>query len=347
MIKRIHKTATAMGKNITPGVDEESKLAVLFKVNKLINQERSLNKLLELTLSTLTELLNVKKIAIFLINEKHELRLTREIGFGSVSAEEMAFAENTLASSQPLVLQGIENKVKIFLPLKHKLKSIGVIVLEDLSEGIAVQEGDVDFLQMIANEVASSLENILLIEDIRKKAIIDFLTQIYNRRYFMEQLENEILRTKRFKHPLSLAILDLDLFKLYNDSNGHVMGDWLLKNFAQLLLKNIRETDIVARYGGEEFIVLLPETTNSEALKMAEKLRKKIEEFPFEKKEVMPSKTITASFGVTTYWEGELELMTLIDNADKALYLAKANGRNKVCNDPSISQSQEALKPNN
>lgn len=354
MIRKANKFL-ASNESSMHDVTEESKLAILFRVNKLINQERSLNKLLEATVTTLPELLGIEKIAIFLANEKRELRLVKEKGFGSVKAEEKALAEGALLSRQPIVLKGVEstrfdektkaNKWKLFVPLRHKTKALGVMVLEDLKEGITFKEGDLDFIQMLANEVSASLENLLLIEEIMKKAIIDYLTQIYNRRYFMEKLEEEILRTKRFKHPLSLIILDIDLFKLYNDANGHVMGDWLLKNFAQVLLKNIRETDVVARYGGEEFIVLMPETTNAEALKLAEKLRKKTEEFPFERKEAMPSKSVTASFGVTTYWEGEIDSIKLIENADKALYLAKANGRNKVYNDPAITPFEAPKQP--
>jgi diguanylate cyclase (GGDEF)-like protein len=155
-------------------------------------------------------------------------------------------------------------------------------------------------------------------------ATIDPLTSIPNRRKFDDVLHYELNRDSRYKNKLSLIFCDLDYFKLINDGHGHKIGDDVLKEFTQLVCRNIRKTDIFARWGGEEFILLLPETDIQTALRTAEKLRKKTREFDFSYIEMM-----TASFGVTQFIDGDDEA-TFIKRADDALYIAKKNGRDRV-----------------
>ncbi len=157
------------------------------------------------------------------------------------------------------------------------------------------------------------------------QATHDSLTGLSNRQRFHDIFGKEIRREKRYEHPLSLILFDLDYFKNFNDDFGHDIGDIVLKSVAKISLEGVREHDTVVRWGGEEFIVLLPETTLEGAIQVAEKLRFNIENYT---NEDIPRK-FTASFGVTTLIVNDDE-DSLIKRADKALYDAKKSGKNTV-----------------
>ncbi len=159
----------------------------------------------------------------------------------------------------------------------------------------------------------------------------DPLTGLYNRRYFMEQLEFEIRRGARTRRQFALVILDVDHFKHYNDTNGHTAGDELLQRLATLLEANLRSVDLVARYGGEEFVVLLLDTNPEDGYAAARKLQQVVaaQAFPYE--DSQPGGTLTISVGVAFYPTDSRDARLLIDHADQALYLAKQRGRNTTC----------------
>jgi diguanylate cyclase (GGDEF)-like protein/PAS domain S-box-containing protein len=167
-------------------------------------------------------------------------------------------------------------------------------------------------------------ERIQLENKLSKLASKDALTGLCNRRKLEETLAAEITRAIRYESPMSLIMFDIDHFKSINDRFGHDVGDDILRSFAKVIQDNIRKTDISARWGGEEFIILSPETTEENAENLAEKLRCAIENYDFD----LPVK-ITASFGVTQYIHGETSEQ-MIKRADKAMYQAKENGRNRV-----------------
>jgi len=157
-----------------------------------------------------------------------------------------------------------------------------------------------------------------------KKAYIDGLTKIYNRNKFDESIQDEIKYAQRYKTEFSIAILDIDKFKNFNDKHGHLVGDEVLVIMAQTVNKNVRDTDVFARWGGEEFVVLFRNTPADIAKVVSEKLKDKIEE-----NEHTTAGKITASFGVTEYKEGDT-LVSIFKRCDDALYRAKKNGRNRV-----------------
>lgn len=169
-----------------------------------------------------------------------------------------------------------------------------------------------------------------LLSRIQILSVTDYLTGIYNRRYLFDKLAEELNRSSRYQRKLSLLMLDIDHFKNYNDNHGHQQGDYLLKELSQLLTRSIRQTDFVARYGGEEFVVVAPETGREQAVKLAEKIKNAIEEYPFKLRESQPSGRITVSIGVVEFPEGGSNADELVGKADVALYLAKDMGRNKV-----------------
>ncbi|WP_294966534.1 transporter substrate-binding domain-containing protein [Sulfurimonas sp.] len=159
---------------------------------------------------------------------------------------------------------------------------------------------------------------------IEKLSITDQLTQLNNRMKLDEAFKVEIERSKRYKHPFSIILIDIDNFKLVNDTYGHDIGDKTLIDIAGILKQSVRNTDMVGRWGGEEFLVLAPETDLEYAMKLANKIRKNIEYHEF--KQVGNT---TASFGVSTFREDDTQ-ETLVKKVDIALYKAKENGRNRV-----------------
>ena len=157
----------------------------------------------------------------------------------------------------------------------------------------------------------------------------DYLTRLFNRRYLMEAMDKEVHRALRKGGNLSILILDIDHFKLVNDTYGHLQGDWVLQIVAKYLSNGLRNYDVAARYGGEEFVAILPDSTNKEALFVAERVRLSIQEIKFDG-ELSPL-SITVSLGVATFpAEGCYTVDEFMKLADDALYRAKSKGRNRV-----------------
>ena len=168
--------------------------------------------------------------------------------------------------------------------------------------------------------------------ELERMAMFDSLTGLMSRQALMKQLEIEIIRSARYGHPLSVLMVDIDLFKRFNDTYGHLVGDEVIRGVTKSLKQNIRRSDFAGRYGGEEFLLMLPETSLKQALPLAEKLRG----FVSKVEVVVEGKTlreVTVSIGVAQFREGDT-LDSLLDRSDKGLYLAKEKGRNRVAHIP-------------
>jgi diguanylate cyclase (GGDEF)-like protein len=189
---------------------------------------------------------------------------------------------------------------------------------------------DLDLFQAVANQVAVALGNAQLYQRTKELSARDDLTGLFNRRYFFEQLEKEIQRARRYRRVFSLLMMDLDDFKRYNDTHGHLRGDEVLREVARLLLGTTRRADVVARFGGEEFVVLLPEIDDQGAEVVAEKIRSAVELYPFAGRSTQPGGAMTVTVGLATYPEDSDEGMGLLDAADRALYAGKLAGGNRV-----------------
>ena len=183
-------------------------------------------------------------------------------------------------------------------------------------------------LKRVLKERELTKERVRMMEKLQRLAVTDGLTKLFNSRSFYSQLETEVDRYNRYKHPLALLLLDLDHFKKYNDNHGHLEGDKVLVRFSQIIKSCLRTNDSAYRYGGEEFTVILPETAGAEARFVAQRIRAALESERFSPENGQYVQ-ITISIGVTEYQEKE-ELATFIQRADKAMYLSKQNGRNKV-----------------
>ena len=188
---------------------------------------------------------------------------------------------------------------------------------------------DAEAGQFFCDLLSSSLHNAQLVAKLNDLTIIDPLTQIYNRRHLINQLNSAMIQARRQGHPLSIAMVDIDYFKLFNDQYGHICGDEVLREVAKTLKSSIRTgVDVPARYGGEEFMLVMPFTGLDPAVDVADRIRRtiKAQKVFFEGMEL----SVTCSFGVAEYVSGE-SLEKFIDRADASLYQAKDNGRDMVC----------------
>lgn len=186
-----------------------------------------------------------------------------------------------------------------------------------------IQPDDLDFkIRSILNRESEKAH-------LQRLVITDYLTGIYNIRYFYSRLAEEFYRSERYGLPLSCLMLDIDHFKSINDNYGHKAGDIILRQLAQLMKKHIRKSDVLARYGGEEFIIFFPQTNEKAALLKAESLRAEVEKRRFAG--LKRGARLTVSIGVASYGKGSIKSIdNLITSADNALYKAKAMGRNQV-----------------
>lgn len=197
---------------------------------------------------------------------------------------------------------------------------------------------DLKILEMLFSTATLLYQNLMLREQLQhlfvkaeRDAITDGLTGLFNVRYFKEQFALELSRARRHKSEFAVILLDIDYFKVYNDTLGHPAGDKVLKQVAALMQENTRETDLVARYGGEEFVILCPEINKDGGKIIAEKLNHIIATTPFPKEKELPHKKVTISVGVAAFPADADSTEDLVDAADQALYRAKAEGRNRVC----------------
>lgn len=229
-----------------------------------------------------------------------------------------------------LVLLASYVLAKVLLrPLDKILATTRAITNGDFSQKIDVSGPD-EFGELGAaiNYMADRISERLA--EAEHLATIDGLTGLYNHRYFQQRLAEEIERSRRMKMPLSLIMMDIDYFKHYNDCQGHPAGDKVLQLISRILRKNIRGMDIAARYGGEEFAVIMVDTAPEEAVKIAERIRRTVEEFPFTGRDEQPAGRLTISMGVASYPANALKKDDLIKLADDALYKAKYISKNKV-----------------
>lgn len=221
----------------------------------------------------------------------------------------------------------IEHPHKTFLgvPIKIHGEPKGMAFM-DSKEDKAFDQSVVSAFIDIMNLTSLVIENELLHDQVSQMANYDGLTKLYSYKYFHEQLFREIQRTDATKKPLSLFIVDVDRFKDYNAMYGHVKGDRLLVDVAQIIQKKIRRFDIASRYSGRQFIIILPETDGLEAQRSAEEVRKEIERFTFEGKEIK----ITASIGLVAYPQHANNERDLLSQAEQQIQEARRAGGNKV-----------------
>ncbi|MDP2754532.1 MAG: diguanylate cyclase [Nitrospirota bacterium] len=247
----------------------------------------------------------------------------------------------------PLMVDDIERNEKVSLkkrpkyrtgsfisiPLKIGEETIGVLNISDKITGEVFSAEDLVLLRSFASYASIALERTMyysLAGQLRGLSITDFLTDLFNRRYFEERFFEELQRSERYNLSFSLVIMDIDDFKLFNDTEGHLAGDEVLKSIANIAKDSLRVIDVIARFGGEEFAVIMPQTEKDEAFLVAERIRKSVKEQLPRTWKIFPRDNITTSIGIATFPHDGKDRKELIRNADKALYRGKMDGKDKT-----------------
>lgn len=216
-----------------------------------------------------------------------------------------------------------------FIPLELGKKVLGALMIED-TDRRRMEDLEEDFFKIVVENISIVLQNFIYKDKLVSAAMIDGLTQVWNRTYLEKLMKNEIKLHKNNSLSFCIAILDIDNFKQFNDTYGHLHGDKVLKEISQFINKNIRkDNDIIARYGGEEFVILFTKVNEHEIYYKVEKIRQEIEKLNITNNDGMRT-PVTASFGIAEYPKQGASMKELIEKADKALYFSKNNGRNKV-----------------
>jgi len=261
---------------------------------------------------------DAKQLRDALVGEKPvNLDAVREVGV--VSESELHDA---------IRLLGIAAGPTLVVPLQGRETEAGLIwVFEDAAEFGA---NEIERAEMITGHAQLALLNAERYSHAQERAFVDDVTEVYNARYLLQATEHEIHRAKRYGKKLSALFLDLDHFKLVNDNYGHLVGSQVLRQLSEVLTTCIRQVDTLARYGGDEFTILLIDTEHEVGLSVAERIRATVSRARFEDSRGAPIH-LEISIGVATYPEHSDQRDSLLDAADKAMYLAKSRGRDCVC----------------
>ena len=228
--------------------------------------------------------------------------------------------------------------VKVF-PMTNQNYNVGTLVVGSHGPGEELSKAEFRMLETVVGYAAATLSNAAMYRKMETMATTDGLTGLNNRRRFLELVEEAIARAERFGRRVSILMVDADHFKSVNDRFGHPVGDIVLKRIAAVLSQEARRVDVVGRFGGEEFIAMLDETNMAGALQVAERMRQQIEQSVIQGE--FGQIKVTVSMGLATYPDHGDSVGALIDEADKALYDAKAHGRNQV----RVAASQRCADP--
>jgi diguanylate cyclase (GGDEF)-like protein len=231
----------------------------------------------------------------------------------------------------PEIQRTLNTDFFVTIPLKAKDKVVGAILVDNIFNKKPITKMDVRTLTMFGSQAGLAIENSRLFEETVYLSNTDWLTKLWNYGKFHQHLSAELERAKARETSLSLVMIDVDNFKNYNDTLGHMRGDEALKKIAEILMGKSRKCDIAARYGGEEFGIVMPNTSKENARLFAERLRNEVEKAFANEVEIDPARRLTISCGVATYPEDAGNKSELVSRADLALYEAKHAGKNRSC----------------
>lgn len=226
-------------------------------------------------------------------------------------------------------MSGVEQNQTLCIPLTAHGNTIGMLHLYFGSGDVKVNDVTYQLAFSVAEHLGLALANLSLQEKLRSQALSDPLTGLFNRRFFEQSMDELILKSDRDNQELSLLMLDLDHFKRFNDNFGHDAGDYVLKEISLLLKHSVIEEEVVCRLGGEELAILLPNYTNARANEFAEKICRSVRDMHLELKGLSLGQ-LTVSIGIATYPSNALDAESVVKHADKALYKAKEQGRDRV-----------------
>ncbi len=266
-------------------------------------------------LESIVELYEITKDVCRSLDEAEVFKIFKDRLNDYISIEDCLFIKEPALDLKPY-------KDDFIFELDMDERKVGFLIVK----GLAKQ--DEDKIHILAHQFLLGLKRAMFYYEVQNLSISDSLTRLFNRRYFLKRLEEEITRSGKFNLQFSLLMADIDHFKYYNDHFGHLVGDVILRESGLVIKENTRQIDLVGRYGGEEFAILLPETSKEGAYQAAERIRANLEARKIHAYD--EELNITISIGLCSFPEDALNPNEIIDKADIALYEAKNKGRNRV-----------------
>jgi diguanylate cyclase (GGDEF)-like protein len=338
----------------SPADVPRSELRVLACTRRLAELEVDREQLLTTGLEMFLHLVDAERGSIMLLNsDRTHLELARRSGFhqdfvepGPIPVGD-SFASQVAMTARPMLVSHLKAPTRpcyrdlsfLILPLMSRKLVLGVVNLSHHTGGTPFQEEDLRMAQLLAEQLSVNLINSRRIEDLNRMAVIDPLTGLFNRRFFDRQMTVELERARRHDRQITLALIDIDNFKMINDVNGYVAGDEVIRRCAEIIRRSFREVDIVTRWGGDEFAVLLPDTgrppravrDGSQRINYLERVRSSIEEEDFSARIRGLTAKVTVSTGVATFPVDCSDRSSLFSEANAALHRAKRGGNNRIC----------------
>ncbi|MCX7023386.1 MAG: GAF domain-containing protein [Spirochaetes bacterium] len=321
-------------------------MTALQSVTQTVNSSLELDNIFKTVVQLLKESYGYSYVSIYLLEDSilrlgaqagypeelviHEIPISAGIGGRTVRTRQTQFVRN-VRNDPSFLTASSKVESEICIPLLKNDNVLGVLNIESNSSR-PLTEKDIDLLTAFANPVALAIDNARLHAEITSLALTDGMTGLVNRRAFDQIFDLEIARAVRYPHQLALIMIDIDSFKVYNDTYGHPAGDERIKAIARILLANVRDPDIAARYGGEEFVIILPHTAKAGAMILAERLRESAEALsPVKSTSNAPIAGYTLSLGVASFPEDSMTPAGLLFAADNAELTAKRLGKNRIC----------------
>jgi diguanylate cyclase (GGDEF)-like protein len=334
--------------------DKARELAFFINTAKALTSTLDLDKVLDVILERARRLIPCERWSLFLVDEtegRRELRPhralprggrrdTRAVPWGVGPSGWVAQHARPLLIQDPGVAlpiglrhwkaSGRKFRSLLAIPIVNKRKTLGVLELVNRLDGRPFDVADRDMLMQLMGQAAIAIERSQLYHRKEELSIRDDLTKLFNFRHLDQVLDNEIRRCVRYGSVLSAIFLDLDYFKVVNDRYGHLMGSRVLVEVAELLIRNLRDVDIISRYGGDEFVVVLPETGLRTTFAITKRLHRAFHRHEFLSAEGLNVR-LTASFGIAGFPDHARNKKDLIRLADQAMYEAKYGGRDRIC----------------
>ena len=339
----------------------KKELAFFINVGKLLTSTLELNKVTEIIVANVQKIVSVEAWSLLLTDDKmgelycavtkgsylpgelKDVRLKIGEGIAGIAAERgkpvivRDVLKDKRCSKYFKDVKGLAPKDVLCIPIMSKKNIIGVLELVNKKNDRIFTKNEQELLLKFADQASMAIERASLYHKMANLAITDDLTKLFNLRYLYRVLDTEVKRCRRYHSTFAIIFLDLDSFKLVNDTHGHLIGSKTLVEVARMLAGSLRDVDIISRYGGDEFVIVLPHTTVEMAYKIAARIQNDINRHSFLTEEGLSLK-ITASFGVAGYPDHAGDETELLRIADGAMYTAKGMGRNRVvvASDPAL-----------
>jgi diguanylate cyclase (GGDEF)-like protein len=307
---------------------------------KQINSNLSFDGLITATMRLTKDLTGTAEVEIYMFNQSSgRLHLVAAYGTSRRDGIEIVPGEGLIGKAAELktiisrghpgveVAESEHDGIDTATPVLFKDSLLGAIAIGKMQNYTGNEKR---FLAMLSDLMAVALNNIKHLAIANEQMVRDAMTGLYNKKYFIERARDALLSSENYDFPVSVLLFDMDHFKNYNDTNGRVQGDVVLREVGKLLREHTRSTNIVARYSGEEFIILLENVKDSVAVSCAENLRKLVESHPFPFRAKQPLGCISISGGVATFPADGKTVDEIIKHAGEALYISKNAGGNRI-----------------